>query len=509
MSAISFSNTYISSTYYASAKSQRVESTETSNNSNNDVASQAGDVLTISAEALAALNNNGEVLTISAKELEEVGKIQIEDWKRPAKIKNSINFQLITEYLKEVTTEHSNHRSLTDWAFSIASKKEYNEITTYKYDTITTNMHKTDAKFGYNCKTVPELTHSRWQSSLENADEIFSELLKKNDIKLNEKEHIELTIDYDGKITVSGNVSKEKSDLIQNALNNDKSLGQNLLMTHTPLDSYITAKRIPVNIILQQEYGLSLEDFELNEDYEPMEYIKSKPAGYISDEELENYYEPYKPYESLKIKNGNDALLEELYNSERSLFNGISQLLREQKNNPDAVIPSTTFSYQNGVFVEKGRSDAATLKSFASNAVKTFEVFGDKIDYSITFNSNGEIIDVTDDTLPNYNLSKSLRDSVKSFKDIISDYNKDSLNGNTWDPNGKDFNAQELQQYAFEKKRLTQYETGANADDLDTFTIGKNEKGNFSIASNSKLLREITKSATENPAEKIVVRRFF
>jgi hypothetical protein len=77
-------------------------------------------------------------------------------------------------------------------------------------------------------------------------------------------------------------------------------------------------------------------------------------------------------------------------------------------------------------------------------------------------------------------------------------YNKDSLGEDTLAMlNSGYFGAQSLRQYAFAKKRLTQYETGANADNLDTFTIGKNEKGNFSIASNSTLLREIAKSSRD------------
>jgi hypothetical protein len=383
MSAISFSNNYISSAYYASAKGQRVASTETASNSNNDVASQADDVLTISAEALEALNNSGDVLTISADELEGRTKIQIEDMKRPAKVKFST-----IEQLREAM-KPSNRLLLRDRAFDIALK------------------NKT-----YSNKTQNEQIYSRSHISLENADEIFAELLKKNNIKLNEKEHVDLTIDYNGKITVSGNISKEKSELIQNILDNDKSLGQNLLMTHNPPNLFDDTRRISVGIILQQEYGLSLEDFELNEDYEPMEYIKSKPAGYLSEEELEKYYEPYKPHERLKIKNGNDALLEELYYNDRRLFNEISELLRKQKNNPDAVIPSTTFSYQNGVFVEKGVNDAAALDSFASKAEKKLGV--GRIDYSITFNNNGEITDVADDKIAANRFGK------KSLKEIIA-----------------------------------------------------------------------------------------
>jgi hypothetical protein len=311
-------------------------------------------------------------------------------------------------------------------------------------------------------------------------------LLEKNGITLDEKEHIELKIDYDGKVTVSGNISQEKSELIQNTLNNDKSLGQNLLMTHinrdiynpsSPFGYYGAANQIPVNIILQQEYGLSLSDFELNEDFDPRQH---------------------ESYESLKIKNGNDTLIKELYDSEATLFVNISRLLKEQKNNPDAVLSSTTFSYQNGAFIEKGKNDATALDSLASEAAKYWEVLGTSVDYSMTFNSNGEITDVAEDKTQTHLLSKSL-------KEIILPHNRDSLDESTQYIKGGNFNALILQQYAFDKKRLTQYETGANANDLDTFTVGKNEKGNFSTASNSALLREITKNATKSPAEKIIV----
>jgi hypothetical protein len=482
MSAISFSNNYVSSNYYASAKGQRVAATETEKINNNEVVSPAGDTLTISAEALEALNNSGDALTLSLEELEREEKVKIE---KPKEIKQNITFQ---EYLSE-TIEHSNHRSLTDWAFSITSKSECDQTKT------SIDRYMVPA----NCyKTQMELSYSRNQNCLENADEMFSELLKKNSINLNENERIELTIDYNGKVTVSGNISKEKSELIQNILDNNKSLGQNLLMAHTnrnyvdpssPFGFYNDTKQIPLGIILQQEYGLSLSDFELNEDYKTRRELRL-----IGDDG--SYYEPY---ELLKIKNGNESLIKELYDSERVLFCEIYQLLKEQKDNPDAELPRATFSYQNGVFVEKGKNDVAALKSFASKAVKVWEISGDIVDYSMTFNDKGEITDVT-------NIPRAYKSTLK---DVILHYNRYSLDENTWDPNGRYFNAQVLQQYAFDKKRLTQYETGTNADDLDTFTIGKNEKGNFSIASNSKLLREITKSATENPTEKIVVRRFF
>jgi hypothetical protein len=488
MSAISFSNNYVSSNYYASAKGQRAASTETVNN-NNEIISPAGDTLTISAEALEALNNSGEVLTISAEKLEEKEMIIFTELKRTVRPK-PFNYK---EYQAKIA-EHSNHRSLKDWAFSIASKKEYNEITTYNNKTQADNAIITHCTYIMNV----ELGNSRRQSSFENADEIFAELLKKNNIKLNENESVELSIDYDGKITVGGNLNKEKSELIQNALNNNKSLGQNLLMAHVPLVYSDEAKLIQVNMILQQEYGLSLSDFELNEDYKPMEYIKTMPTEYKSLEELESYFEPYNPHERLKIKNGNDALLEELYDSELTLFGEIVQLLLGQRNNPDEELPSTTFSYQNGVFVEEGKNDAVTLNSFASKAAKMW-LSVNRVDYSMTFNNNGEIIDVTEDKTQTRNFSKPL-------KETILQYNRDSLGGDTLAIlDSGSLGAQVLQQYAFDKKRLTQYETGANASDLDTFTVGKNEKGNFSIASNSTLLRQIIKSTTENPAEKIIL----
>jgi hypothetical protein len=487
MSAISFSNNYVSSTYYASAKGQRAASTETVSN-NNEIMSPAGDTLTISAEALEALNNNGDVLTISAEKLEEKERIIFTELKRTVRPK-PFNYK---EYQAEIA-EHSNHRSLKDWAFSIALQKEYNEITTYDDKAQADNTILSYRTHKMNV----ELENSKRQSSFENADEIFAELLKKNNIKLNNNESVELSIDYDGKITVGGKISKEKSELIQNALNNDKSLGQNLLMAHVPLASYSEAKLIQVNMILQQEYGLSLSDFELNEDYRSMEYIKTMPTEYKSLEELESYFEPYNPHELLKIKNGNDALLEKMYDSEHTLFGEIFQLLAGQRNNPDEELPSTTFSYQNGVFVEEGKNDAVTVNSFASKAAKILEL-GGKIDYSMTFNSSGKIIDVTEDKTQTCFFGQSL-------KEIILQYNEYSLDKNTWDVNDKYFSTHALQQYIFDKKRLIQYETGANADDLDTFTVGKNEKGNFSNASNSALLREITKSATKNPAEKIIV----
>jgi hypothetical protein len=399
MSTISFSNNYVSSNYHVAAKSQHVAAIEAVKNNNNtsDIVSPTGDVLTISAEVLEVLNKNGDVLTISAEEL-EAEKVKLGNSKQLAEIES-----LSCEEFNRAILDHSNHSDLGAWAFGVS--------------------------FADNYKANAELLYSKYQSDLQNADKAFAQLLERNNIKLSKEEHIELTIDYDGNLTVNGNISKEKSERIQNALNNDNSLEQNLLMAHgnrkyseenidSSNTSYLENQRSIVNTILQREYGLSLSDFELNKDYKSISEFRM----------IGDYQSYHKPYESLNIKNGNNTLLEELYNNERKLFLEISRILYEQKNSPDAEVPDVTFSYQNGVFVEKGKNDAKTLDTFASKVMRCHEVIEGEVDYSITFDNSGRIMNTTQ-------LSKD-------FRKIILAHNKNSFNEDTWSMYGNYFNSQ-------------------------------------------------------------------
>ncbi|MDR1480573.1 MAG: hypothetical protein LBJ00_16700 [Planctomycetaceae bacterium] len=433
MSAISFSNNYVSSTYYVVAKGQCVTTTEAVKNNNNtgDIVSPAGDVLTISAEAFEVLNNNGDMLTVSAEELEE-GNVKFEGLKQEVK-------KIITgsEYL-QMLRAHSNHTDLQAWAI--------------------------DVEFIDNRKAYTESLSSKYQSDLQNADKTFAELLERNGIKLNKNEHIELTIDYDGNLTVTGNISNEKSERIQNALNNNKSLGQNLLITYANQrypegnnEPYLENQRLLVNIILQREYGVSLSDFEI---------IETNDRYNI-------------PSKRLNINNGNDALLKSLHENEAMLVEKIFSILYNQKIAPDNTpLPSVTFSYQNGVFVEKGMNDEAGLDAFASRVVQSEEIMYGHVNYSITFDDNGMITDAT--SALEYSFDKLFK------KNALSD-NRNSFDEKTRNTSNLFFNSQVLQQYVFDKKRLAKYETGLEAN-FDTFTVGKNDKGNFSIAINSAIL---------------------
>ncbi|MDR1924623.1 MAG: hypothetical protein LBQ66_09615 [Planctomycetaceae bacterium] len=431
MSSISFSGNYVSSSYYAAAKKQSVATAETTSNNNNlKTASSAGDVLTISEEALDMLNRNGEVLTVSADEFDTEGEaISLEKLEPKQENQRFYAPQTLWEQIKS----HSNHLSLEHWAYGISSDDK--------------NIDET---------SLSNLKYSKYQSYLENADETFAELLKRNNIKLDENEHIELTIDADGNITIGGNISKEKAGNIQSILNGDKSLGNDLLSAHSCRKSTLNGdRRLLVNVILLREYGVSLSDFEIN----------------VNDRQL-------------NIKNGNTALLESLCENEAFLAMNISSLLHAQEDNPDsASLPSVTFSFQNGLFVEKGANDATTLNSFASKVMEPWEIVGGKIDYSMTFDDNGRIT----------NIKETSANAKSGSLDFALSYNKASFDKSTWDANGMYFNSEVLRQYVFDRKRLIKYETGKEAD-VDTFTVGKNKNGNFATAINSNASYNIAKS---------------
>jgi hypothetical protein len=439
MSAISFSGNYVSSSYYAAAKRQSAAVTETNNNSNLETSSSAGDVLTISAEALEVLNNSGGVLTVSAEELEGSNESpRIEELKPK---------RTLEEIAQERSAKrHSNHQYLGSWALGITSNYDERPREASTLDFMDSKYQK----------------YSKYQSNLENADETFTEMLKRNCIQLSDNEHIELTIDYDGNVIVGGNISKEKAGNIQSILINNKSFVPDLMSAHgcrkSIEDGYYSSdtERLILSVILQREYGLSLSDFEINENFD-----------------LESLDE-----NELNIKNGNTALLESMYENEASLASEIFMLLLKQENNPDAApLPSVTFSYQNGVFVEKGVNDATTLNSFAS------KVMWNAVDYSMTFDDNGRIT----------NIKETSANAKSGSLNFALSYNRASFDKDTWVRNGAYFNSETLRQYVFDRKRLIKYETGKEAD-VDTFTVGKDEKGSFSIAVNSNALYNIAKS---------------
>ncbi|MDR1924964.1 MAG: hypothetical protein LBQ66_11385, partial [Planctomycetaceae bacterium] len=129
----------------------------------------------------------------------------------------------------------------------------------------------------------------------------------------------------------------------------------------------------------------------------------------------------------------------------------------------------------------EGANYAKSLSSFTSDALRhggvLAEIIGIRVDYHVTFDKDGQITDAE------HTNSKS--------KSRVLPTNKTLFNKLTW--HGNNLINLKLKQYAFDKNRLTQHETGEESA-FDTFTIGKDEKGSFSIAVNSNALYNIAKS---------------
>jgi hypothetical protein len=203
-----------------------------------------------------------------------------------------------------------------------------------------------------------------------------------------------------------------------------------------------------VETILQREYRVSLDDFELNTDETP-----------LGKERL-----------VIKSKTGNDALVRSMYDEEFSLYESIAGVLRHSSGesyfDPNFNLD---FSYKNGVTVERGKTDQAGLDKVADKM--TGNSLSVVHDFAITVSDAGVITGVQ-------SFEPKHQESLSRW---ITKMNVSSLQDRAYNPNNGYFNQPVLRQYVTDMQRLAKFNTGAEAE-WGQIAFGKAGGTTFSVA---------------------------
>jgi hypothetical protein len=315
-------------------------------------------------------------------------------------------------------------------------------------------------------KTAIGEAYMQSETAMANIDRKIAGILKENNIVLSANETLSFSADETGRVTVGDGVSADKQKVIEEAMNKDDSLWREMVAAsgfrkhaEMTLQNGGASVRALANAvlkkdletILQREYGISLDD------------IVKQDA-----DELGGY--------GLKLKDGGGLdLFDKMYNEEHELFKSIQAVKAESGDQSFAI----GFSYKNGVTVEQGKSDAATLNEIPEKVLDGILVFG-KGDYSITVNADGMVSNVQRFGLQGDELSQQMQ--AQCFTNWVTMVNRSSFEDKTFNLSSRYLSQSALQQYVVDKQRLTQFETGARAD-WNQITFGRTGGKAFSMSS--------------------------
>ncbi|MDR1269952.1 MAG: hypothetical protein LBK82_10535 [Planctomycetaceae bacterium] len=399
---------------------------------------------TDSQQIVTNTETSSDIVAISAEGLEAYQKIENAQHNLPQQfidIESMIAKMPKGGELEVFSAEkHSKHFSAVAWALGIdtegMSYKEANEA-----------IH-------INQSTIANL-HSQAQATTEKLDEKITSILKTNNIVLDDKETLNLTVNEKGEISIGKGISEDKRTVLEKLLNEDKTLGQDLLFSHAQrqMTNFGIAKvdknsyQILADSLLQREFGISLSD---------LEQVRPEETNKVGL--------------SVRSKDGQyDNILETLYEEELETFTFIENALN---NRTETTVEKGTagfeysYSYKNGVTVEKGVTDQAGMDKMFDRfrnreLLGAVAIYGeDAIDYSVTLDSSGQILDAKINAVKGITDQGALAELNRRWTNHISsipansdDYLRDPFLSETT-----------LQQFAFDIQRLYRFNTGASKE---------------------------------------------
>lgn len=413
MSAI-FSSGYHSNSFVPTSKTASGKSTFGGAADSSSAASSqtsSADVLTISSEGAQAANSLIQATNCGTPQIDFEG----------LGLKTG---QKDTMYLLADPEKHSKHQSVLHWALDTEPLA--------------------DDFYGFDMADV------RGKIMIETVklDTMISDKLKSLGITLKKDERLDFTINQDGEIKIDEKYipDKEKRAAIEAAFNEDSTLAMQLKYTHAlrtfqPGIGHDSdqANKILVDVLLQREYGVSLSDFRME---------------YVTDGEL---------WHADKIAyTGNvPGLLTELYNEERLLLKRAVDFNNEFFEDP--LEYEFTFSYKNGVTIEKNESDLASLSKTIDEI--DLDLYGNVItftDYKMTLDGTG--------TYVSSNVSRVIFDRFVDTEGAPIEQANSSLQRLYSGQKGDDYYESRStlrEKFSFDAKRLLQYEFGEEADQYD------------------------------------------
>ena len=281
-------------------------------------------------------------------------------------------------------------------------------------------------------------------------DEKIAAALKSNNITLGKNEKLSLSVNNKGEVTVAdGVMGKTRAEDIQKALNQDSSIGQDMLLSHAQrsimntgiksnaADSNSTA--ILFDQLLQREYGVSLSDFSRNTNHSDQYGVK-------------NY--------SISSESGGEELVASLYDNERALYHKIESYVNQVHDDPDSASFEYGFSYSNGILVENGQTDASGMKEQARDILHR-AMLVDSADFSVELDAEGNYIrsNVNQVQGADSSYARQLNQRLTSFFARPEGW----LNNMTTGTNGV------TKLFSFDSMRLLQYNLGEDAKELTDF----------------------------------------
>jgi len=387
--------------------------------------------------------------------LEKVENVQIYEPKQALDMETA--FRSIEALTFDVALEkHSTHVSPLAWALGI--------------DTTGKSVHNANNLELLHTEPVVRALRAQLQTNRQKIDAKITNILQSNSIILGKDETLDIKINQSGKITVGDKMGTDKREKIEKLLNEDKTLAFELLYTHAErtfavLGDYPgsrpsskpfhAAYYILTDTILRQEYGVSLDDFRM--------------SGLNDNGEWENG-------RSIVAKDGNDDILDSIYNEERMLYHSIENALSSlEENGGDFEV---NFAYKNGVTIEQGATDQPAL-------TKVTEMFTawhylntrTSTKCSVTLDPTGWILNAqVTDAGNGFILTDASRKLNQFFR--AAEQTDMSCNNAAISRNSNVFPTQSrLQQYVFDAQRLFQYNTGVDSATAKAMNVTFNTSG--------------------------------
>jgi hypothetical protein len=319
---------------------------------------------------------------------------------------------------------------------------------------------------------IAKLNSIKWRESITKIDERIAEILDENGIVLNEKETLNFSIDQSGKIKIGNGINGDKKAILEKIFNEDNNFRADLINSHNLLkksqpvvwgyrglennesySGYNPSKSAKYDYILRN-YGFTSYDFELTTDEE-------RNAGALA----------------IKFKDGskNDELLMKIFTEDAEAFDAIERNL-EHINQSGENAPAKfeySFSYKNGVTIEKGQGDENSLNKrydyVMDDPMYHVSPHPDKTTAAITISPSGEIVDsqIID--------QKFFNGYITSKDEVVTEQELDSFLQRMTNNYLKRNNTQNyqtwFQQYVFETQRLTRFKTGVSQEEVENMNL--------------------------------------
>ena len=285
----------------------------------------------------------------------------------------------------------------------------------------------------------------------QNLDDKIADALKAGNITLGKNETLKLSVNNHGEVKVAdGVIGRARADEIQKVLNQDSSIGKDMLLSHAQRDimnvgvkqssSFTNTLAILTNEILEREMGVPLSDFSLN-------------TAHSDEVGAKNY--------TISCEGKGDEFIENLFENERALYHKIEAYVSQVESDPESANFEYGFSYSNGILVENGATDERGMQQQAKAiTAKLLVAQNNSADYFVELDSEGNYVrsDVSRIKGGDPTITSQFGMQLMNF------FTRPQwLNGLTTGEGGV------TKLFSFDSMRLLQYQLGPEAEGLKDF----------------------------------------